>query len=462
MKRNSSVTKRWIVSVGKFHRAGVFLALMAVFLCTPIALSANGSDESSAPKVQNGGGTGIGTIEDGAELTIMGGAHLISITEAVLKDFTEENPGIKINYAKYSYAEYPVKMRIQLSEGTGTPDILLCHDLFITQFVDAGFLLDLSGITDRDNTLPVLTPVLRGDAVYGLPNQVSNQYVYLYRKDVYDKLGLEPPETYEEYFQQALTLKANGYYAGAFNPADGKCHILFTQYIAMLGGSVLDEEGEISLDKGVEALELIKKAYDAGIWHTSTLGDSEEYWTAYNDGQIAAFPANAAQASYYETKVDPAGKGGYGSLAVAPAMRFSADGPKTVINNTEYFAINSNTKYPNAAKKLVSYLCQSTEASLKFSNVNEEGLMAKYGNGYIPGLDAVSNGSNGWASFGGTDVVAFLAKNLMDSEPGVPYVDERTPEIQKIIADILGEMFLKDKYTPETAVEEMQSRIGRL
>jgi ABC-type glycerol-3-phosphate transport system substrate-binding protein len=419
-------------------------------------------EESSETEVQGDSEMGIGVIEDGAELTILGGAHLISITEAVLKDFMAEHPEIKLNFAKFSYAEYPVKMRIQLSEGAGTPDIILCHDLFITQFVDAGFLLDLSGITDFENTLPVLTPVTKDGKCYGLPNQVSNQYIFLYRKDIYDKLGLEPPKTYDEYFEQALILKDNGYYAGAFNPADKKCHFMFTQYVVMLGGSVLDENGEISLNKGVEALNLIKKSYDSGIWHTSVMGDSEEYWAAYNDGQIAAFPNMASQAAYYETRVDPEGAGGYGFLAVAPIMQFSPDGPKTVINNTEYFAINKNTMYPNAAKLLVSYLCQSTEASLKFSNVNEEGLMAKYANGYIPGLNAVAQSGNGWKAFGGTDVVAYLSQNLIEAKPEVPYVDERSPEIQKIISDIIGEMFLENKYTPEEAVKEMRNRISRL
>jgi hypothetical protein len=200
---------------------------------------------------------------------------------------------------------------------------------------------------------------------------MSNQYVFLYRKDIYEQLGLTPPATMDEYFAQAEVLKQNGYFAGAFDPLTGPTDY-FLDFMYMLGGHELNDDGSISMDKAAEALELMKKGYDAGIWHKSSQGSGEAYWTAFNNGEIAAFPAPAYQAAYYETNVDPAGKGGFGKLGIAPAMRFTPDGPATYIRNTEYFAINKNTKYPNAAKMVLKYLCQSTEAAVAFSSVNED------------------------------------------------------------------------------------------
>lgn len=99
---------------------------------------ATASTEQGVVEAQN-------TDED-IELTIMGGAQLTSVAEVVLKDYLAEHPNIKINYEKYSYAEYPTKMKLQLSNGDSTPDIMIIHDLFARQFVDAGYLEDISDL----------------------------------------------------------------------------------------------------------------------------------------------------------------------------------------------------------------------------------------------------------------------------------------------------------------------------
>lgn len=397
------------------------------------------------------------------ELTLMGGAHLVSVAEIVLKDYLAEHPNIKINFEKYSYAEYPTKMKLQLSNNESTPDIMIIHDLYTPQFAKAGYLEDLSGMVSEGDILPVTAPAMVDGKLYGLPNQVTNQYVYLYRQDIYDQEGLMPPATFDEYYEQGLKLKEKGYYVGAFDPADPGCSETFRYFIYMLGGEVLDNEGNVSLNKGVEALELMKKCSDAGIWHTSQLANSEAYWTAFNDGQIAAFPAAAAQAAYYETNVDPNGNGGYGHLAMAAPMKFAEDGRTTFINNTEYYAINKNTEHMDAAKEVVAYLALSEEATLKFSNVNEDGVMAQFATGSMAGIEAIVNGNTeGWKAYGDAKIVEQLANMLLEVNPDMPFVDERSNEINTIISEVIGEMFLNGAYTPAEAVDEMRKRIDNI
>ncbi len=392
--------------------------------------------------------------EEGAELTIMGGAHLVSVTEIVLQDFMAAHPEIKINFEKYSYAEYPVKMRAQMSAGDATPDVLLVHDAFIRQFVDAGYLMPLDDIIDRSKFLDVFTNVEKDQQTYGMPNQCSNQFVFIYRKDIYEELGLTPPTTFEEYFQQALVLKENGYYAGAYDPAISGIGY-FRTFMYMLGGTEMDAEGNIVMEKGVEALELAKQCYDAGIWHLSEQGNGEAYWTAFNEGKIACMPSDACHVAYYETNTDPASEA-YGNLGVASAFTFGEDMPKSTIANIEYFAINAKTRYPNAAKILVQYLCGSEEASMKFSDVNENGVMARYANGFLPGIEKIiAEGGSGSPVYGGDQIVPWLAKNLMETMPQVPAVDARTSELRRITGEVIAEMMLNGTYTPESAMEEI-------
>lgn len=100
---------------------------------------------------------------------------------------------------------------------------------------------------------------------------------------------------------------------GAFDPSDGGSYLCYTHLSICLDGEVLDNDGNVTMSKCDEALTLMKKCIDAGIWHNSLESDSEEYWTAWNAGKIACTPCIAAHASYYVSNVDPNGNGGYGS-----------------------------------------------------------------------------------------------------------------------------------------------------
>ena len=232
----------------------------------------------------------------------------------------------------------------------------------------------------------------------------------------------------------------------------------------MLGGKVLNDDGSISLDKAEEAIELLQKCWDAGIFHQSIQSDSTEYWTAYNAGLIAAFPGPGANAAYYETNVDPTGNGGYGDIGIAPIMKFAEDGPATYIHNTEYWAISENTDEPEIAADILKYLTQTVEADMLFCNVNEAGIMAKYSTGFIPGLEAVASGEgvDPWPAYGGEKVVSILSKDILENKENLvlPFVDRRSAEIGTIISTVLGEMFLSNTYPDAaSAVAAMKAQI---
>ena len=432
--------------------------LIMIVLLAAMTIYAGGTGEAS----------GASSTEDSShEITIMGGAHLVSVAEIVLQDYMEAHPDVTIKFEKYSYAEYPTKMRIALSQRDSNPDVMIIHDEFINQLAEAGLLMDLSDLIDQANTLDVMGPATVGDAIYGIPNQVTNQYVFLYRKDVYDALGLQPPKTFDEFFEQALTLKENGYYAGAWDPSNENCDNMFYDFLYMLGGEVLDQDGNVSLDKAEEAIALLQKCVDAGIFHTSIQSDSTEYWTAFNAGEIAAFPGPGSHAAYYETNVDPEGNGGYGYIAAAPAMRFCEDGPATYIHNTEYWAINKYTDEPELAREIVEYLTQTIEACMLFCNANEPGVMARYSTGYVPGIQSVASGEGVEVSpaYGDQSVVSFLAQNMLDNKDDIvlPFVDKRSAEIGSTVSTVLGDMFLNGRYsTPAEAAEAMRTRIENI
>ncbi|QQO10105.1 ABC transporter substrate-binding protein [Breznakiella homolactica] len=440
----------------------VCLFMSCCILTSMMLISCGGGSEKAS-----GGGSGAVTMkeitlpEGPVTINMMGGAHLITTTQAALKKYMADHPNVTINFEKYSYAEYPVKMRLQLSNGDAVPDVVLVHDIFIPQFVKSGWLLDLTDMIPMDQVLPTMDNASAGGRIYGLPNQASTVFAFMYRGDVYDQLGLEPPETWDEYFEQALKLKDAGYYAGAMDPANPNDYFLW--YMGMLGGSLFDRQGKVSLYKAEEALEMLKKAYDAGVFlksgQTSTEGD---YWTVFNEGKIAAFPGMSYEASRYLTNMDPKSPA-YGNLRLAPAMRFSQDGPLNFSVDTTFFSVNKNSKNLEAALHLVQYLTLSEEGCLAFANVDGEGINATYTTAYIPGIrKVVEQGTTPWPQFGGQRVISDVAKILLDTLPSIPYKDARSPEAEDIAKRIVGDMFVNGKMTPAETVAKLRTELERL
>lgn len=397
--------------------------------------------------------------EDGATIKIMGGAHLVSTLEVVMQDFMAEHPEIAIEYEKYSFSEYPTKMKLQFSQNEPVPDLILCHAQFFSQFMDAGYLTPLNDIINPDDYIAsMLDTASRDGNIYGVPNQGTNQMCFIYREDIYEELGLTPPTTFDEYLEQAMVLKENGYYAGAFDPLEGPTKIL-VEFMLMLGGEVQTADGEIVFTKGVEAMELVRQCWEAGIWHRGDAASNQDFWNGWNAGEIACLPALGFYPAYFESNVDPEGNGGYGKLGIAPMFTFSEDGPASVILDTQFYAINTRTLYPNAAQMVFEYICANTDTTIAFSDVNENGIVARFGNAYIPGLERiVAEGSSGWDVFGGKEVVAFQAKDLLDTQATLRYIDDYTTEIEAIVGEVIGEMFEMGAYTSEEAIAEILDR----
>ncbi len=86
--------------------------------------------------------------------------------------------------------------------------------------------------------------------------------VFFYRKDIYDKLGLSPPTTWDEYYQQVQKLPGNGTPYASVSMANADVSIIYEylNHLASFGGSLWEISGNtltpaLDNDKCVAALE---------------------------------------------------------------------------------------------------------------------------------------------------------------------------------------------------------------
>lgn len=448
---------------------------ITIILCIVLVLVAfagckGDKEQTSQPtEVTKNEGTTQGVVEEkpveiAGDISIWGGGHLTSVAEVVLEDYLAQHTDLNITYEKYPFAEYPTKMKLQLSADESTPDIMIIHDFLGQQFIKAGWLQDISGLVDTSDLVQNYQyNIMDGDALYGLPYQGSVM-TFTYRQDIFDGLGLEVPTNKEEYLAVGAALKEAGYYIDAYNPAVMSKNT-FIRFLPMLGGQIYDNEGNFVLDtpegKGLETIEFLEEMRDLGYFHESK-PQSDEFWTAINSGEIAATLQASFFGPYFETGLDPDGKGGFGNWVMANPPKLADDGRNQYQLAATYVVINARSENAEVALEIAKYLTMSEEGAAVLANVNREGIMAKILNNYIPGLEMLAKDSEPWEPFGDQKVASWIAEAILGTEIELPYKDTRYAQAENFVDLYVSSYFLNGDKTAEETIAKIAEEASKL
>ena len=169
--------------------------------------------------------TGCGSSSEGpATITFWSWVPGIK-DEVELFNETHDNITVKYVNAGQGADEY-TKLRTALKAEKGVPDVVQIEFQYIPSFTQIDALADISqyGANDvkQDYVGWTWSQVSEGDKVYAIP-QDSGPMALLYRKDIFDKYGLEVPKTWDEFASEAEKLhKADpGTYMTNFAANDG-------------------------------------------------------------------------------------------------------------------------------------------------------------------------------------------------------------------------------------------------
>ncbi len=135
----------------------------------------------------------------------------------------ERITGAKINVITVPFSDLYEKVLTDASTGTNSYDAYVFDPQWLADFATPGYLLDLSDRVKADTALDWngIAPFFRNFSatynghVYTIPLDGDFEMVY-YRKDIFDKNGDKPPETWDDYI--ALAQK----YQGKVMSSDGK------------------------------------------------------------------------------------------------------------------------------------------------------------------------------------------------------------------------------------------------
>ena len=413
-----STIRRW---------AGVAVAAALAGSLAACATPSGGSEQSSASAEEI-----AAALQKESSITVWGWAPQL---EPIVEAFEEKYPKIDVKLENVGTGnDHYTKLQNAIKAGTGAPDVAQVEYYALPQFALSGAFADLTGFgadeLEDQYTASTWGSVSIDGGVYALP-QDSGPMAMFYRADVFEKLGLEVPTTWDEYIAAGQAIHAadpNAYITNDVGDAG-----FTTSMIWQAGGQpyAVENGTDVTIDFADEGStkwadtwnQLVENELVAPIssW-------SDEWYQGLGDGSIATLVIGAWMPGNLESGVpDAAGK-----WRVAPMPTYEEGGAAAAENGGGGDAVLEQSK-----NKLVAY------GFLEFLN-GPEGAAIHAANGGFPSTvaDLESEDFLGYESdyFGGQKINEVLVQASKDVVPGWSYLPFQT-YANSIYGDTVGQSY---------------------
>ena len=133
----------------------------------------------------------------------------LSVPEKVVESFNEVQSSAALEFPLVgSGADLYSKWQTVMQAGSGAPDVMQVEYQYLPQFIDAGYLVDITEYVGQyeDFFVPwTWSQCVRDGKVYAMP-QDRGPLAFLYRPDVFEEYGLTVPTTYDQMAEEAAKL----------------------------------------------------------------------------------------------------------------------------------------------------------------------------------------------------------------------------------------------------------------
>ena len=306
----------------------------------------------------------------------------------LLREFETANPGVRVRSESLTWNsdEQHQFYVVNLEGGNAGVDVLMLDVIWVPEFVQAGWLLDLTPFLDPSELAPhfpaAVEPAVRNGRVWALPWFMNVGLLY-YRKDLLDKYGLRPPQTYAELVDQVRRIKS-----GERDPALDGFLWQGKQYEGMVvnvlegfwanGTRLLGDAGTVfpEPDRAEEVLDFLRALIESGVsppW--TTAADEELTRRAFQDGH-AIFLRNWPYAmDLFEQPGSPV----RGKVGIASLPRHAHGVRGVGSTGGAHLGVYSRTRHPKAAAALARFLAgHAAERAMALGAALSPSRMALY------------------------------------------------------------------------------------
>ncbi|MDX3385013.1 sugar ABC transporter substrate-binding protein [Streptomyces niveiscabiei] len=341
-------------------RAAAAVALGSVLALTATACGDDGS--GSGDKGSEGSGTGKIVFWDN------NGGVRTDIWKTVIADFEKANPDIKVEYVGIAATEYQSKVDTTI-RGGGLPDVGGVGAAMLAGFAAQEALepLDdklakspLSGKLNKDMVASLKAAGGGDGTLYSIPTSANNGVLY-YRTDLFQKAGLQPPTTWDNFYAAAEKLTDSGKNEFGYTIRGGAGSIA-QALDAMYGQSQITsfwngDKTTVNDPKNVAALEKYAALYKKVTPSADLNNDFTKMVAQWDSGTIGMLNHNLGS---YQDHVKALGVGKFRGIP-SPTV---ANGKRVQVSNpVDGLGIFKSSKNKEAAWKFIEFALSKAENS---------------------------------------------------------------------------------------------------
>ncbi|RKP51974.1 carbohydrate ABC transporter substrate-binding protein [Pararobbsia silviterrae] len=291
----------------------------------------------------------------------------------IIPAFEKTHPDIKVRFTPVALAQYDAALNSKLAAGTAG-DLISCRpfDASLRQF-QQGHLASLNDLKGLDNFTSLARAAWStddGKTTYCVP-MASVIHGFIYNKDAFDKLGIQPPATVDAFFAALDRIKADGTYIplamgtkdGWETASMGYQNIGPTYYKGEQGrDGLIAGKQKLTDPQWVEPFKVLArwKPYLGNGFEAQTYPDSQNLFTL---GRAAIYPAGSWEIANFEKQA------GFKMGAFKPPVQKAGDA--CFISDHPDIALGANANSPHLAQAKVFL---EWVASPEFANLYSNAL----------------------------------------------------------------------------------------
>ena len=281
--------------------------------------------------------------------------------QSFIPDFEAET-GIKVNVSETPYGEAHQKQLLSYQQKAGAYDVAQFDNSFLMPFCQAQAMAPLDSYLG-DSSEYDIADFGQSQQDYGKCNGETlgltlstEPMIQWYRTDIYEKLGLKPATTWDEYYNNAKKVQAAGY-GGQIIGFGPNVSWWWMTMVWSFGGKLYDDSlnPTVNSKEAIAATDFLKKLMTVSPKGAST-ANSDEVTSKFLGENIGAM---INYSGYYGSVLDPSINKNEGKIGTAPMPKGSADITHLAGWN---IGIPKDAKNPTAAWKFLEYVLGKTNA----------------------------------------------------------------------------------------------------
>ena len=400
---------------------------------------------------------------------------------SALKPFFEQATGIKVEIEVLPLEQVLQKLTLDVASGLGTYDLYYIDQSWMASF--AGDVIDPREkyAADKDLAMPnynmddFLPALVDGISMYedtmvGVPYDIP-VFIQMYRRDIYDDLGLKVATTMDEYLANVIAIQeANiaGVYGtnGQMKSGHYSLECDWTAWLWAHGGAIFDADGKFSGhdEDGIKAMEYWMKLKE-------NMPEGVTTWTWDGQGQSMAQGIVGQTLSWgeffpYWDNPEASKVSGLMEAAVPPA-------PTKALRTSEQTGYGEipGVGHQGGSSLAVSKYSKNQDAAWLFAqwatSFDTQVYITTLGGGTGPTRKSVYDDprvkANAKPGIAGTtrhlDVVRETIANHMGSEPDLPQWAELSNDTIPIE---LGRFWSGDYSSPKEAMDSIAKKVDKI